>query len=392
MESAIWAYPWDLLDEGVDTVLGRLADAGIGAVSVAAAYHNVRALCPHNPRRAVVHGEGGVVYFAPDPAAVSELRIQPVVSEMARERDPLAEICEAAARRGVRVHAWLVLHHNSRLGGQHPHATVENAFGDRYPFGLCPANPDVRALTVALVRMLAARPEIDSLELESLGYMGLEHTGHHSKTGLEMDDLHRWLLSLCFCPHCAARMEAQGVEAGAARRRVQGEVRAYFDGRFQQPNDDLHAGLAAVLGQEWADGILAARDDAVLSLLEELYWLVRGPQKLCLMVAGSPFATGAGAGVTLSLARQWCDRLLCQAFHRDPPVIRAALAEVAVRRGSTPLYAGLQAIPPAARSADDLDLAVLAARDAGVEGIQFYHYGIMPLRNLDWIRSALAGL
>src|SRR5262249_19327690 len=110
MYSAVWTYPWDLLDEGPDQVLARIADAGLEGISVAAAYHSIRALCPHNPNRAVYHGEGGVIYFRPSEEHFRESRIKPVVSELASEFDPLGVICQAAAKRKVKTHAWAVLH------------------------------------------------------------------------------------------------------------------------------------------------------------------------------------------------------------------------------------------------------------------------------------------
>ena len=88
MYSALWIYPWDLLDEGIDTVLGRVADAGVDAISVAAAYHHVRALCPHNPKRAVYHGEGGVIYFRPEFGTFTDSRIRPALSVLAHDSDP----------------------------------------------------------------------------------------------------------------------------------------------------------------------------------------------------------------------------------------------------------------------------------------------------------------
>src|SRR5207253_3034253 len=106
------------------------------------------------------HGEGGAVYFRPDTEILRPLRIRPFVSQLCAEQDPLAAVCAEAARRGLRVHAWTVLHHNSRLGAAYPDCTLVNAFGDPYPFGLCPAHPDVRAYTIALVTALAQREEL----------------------------------------------------------------------------------------------------------------------------------------------------------------------------------------------------------------------------------------
>ncbi len=131
MYSVIWAYPWDFLDEGPGEALGRIADAGLTGVSVAAAYHSIRALCPHNPNRAVNHGEGGVVYFKPEKRFFADSRIKPLVSALAADVDPLREICREAERYKLKVHAWTVLHHNTRLGTAFPDCTIENAFGGR---------------------------------------------------------------------------------------------------------------------------------------------------------------------------------------------------------------------------------------------------------------------
>jgi hypothetical protein len=94
--------------------------------------------------------------------------------------------------------------------------------------------------------------------------------------------------------------------------------------------------------------------------------------------------------LTTSQARQWTDSLLHQAFSRDPETIHSSVADIAVRRGSTPVLAGLQAVAPTVQNAEELKRAVRAALEAGADGIQFYHYGLMPLVNLEWVREALA--
>lgn len=390
MNSAIWIYPWDLLDEGIESTLVRISDAGIQGISVAVAYHTVRALCPHNPKRAVYHGEGGVVYFRPNPAHFMETPIKPVESNLLSDGDALDEILRGAGRVGVRVHAWTVLHHNTRLGMAHPECTIENAFGDRYPFGLCPANPQVREYTLGIVRSLVERDSLDTIELESLGYMGIDHSGHHAKAGLELDALRRFLLSICFCPWCTTRMESQGVDVKGVRVLVMCDLRGFFAGHFQPCGEDVQGALEAVLGRGNSSGILAARDEVVLTLMEELFWLIRKPQTLSIMVNGNPLSTGAAAAVTLSQAREWCDRFLVQAFHREAAKIGEMVTDVTVRRGSTPVAAGLQAVHPFVQSASELSERAQAAARSGAESLQFYHYGLMPLENLGWIANALA--
>ncbi len=90
------------------------------------------------------------------------------------------------------------------------------------------------------------------------------------------------------------------------------------------------------------------------------------------------------------MVRQWSDRLLTQAFQREPEAIRKQVSEIALRRGGTPVHAGLQAIVPYVKCAEDLEAAARAAADAGAEGLEFYHYGLMGLDRLEWIRRAVA--
>ncbi len=39
MYKAIYAYAWDLADEGIDTVLDNLRPTGINTITLAASYH-----------------------------------------------------------------------------------------------------------------------------------------------------------------------------------------------------------------------------------------------------------------------------------------------------------------------------------------------------------------
>src|SRR3990172_2562407 len=101
MDTSIFAFATDLHDEGVEAVLDNVQHrAGLGGVTVAAVYHEARDVFPHNPVRKLRFLEGGVTYFRPDPARYRGLAIQPRVSALAREVDAVAELCDAAERRG----------------------------------------------------------------------------------------------------------------------------------------------------------------------------------------------------------------------------------------------------------------------------------------------------
>ena len=61
------AFATDLQDEGLDVVLDNVQErAGLGGLTLAAAYHDARDLFPHNPISKVRYLEGGAVFFQPD--------------------------------------------------------------------------------------------------------------------------------------------------------------------------------------------------------------------------------------------------------------------------------------------------------------------------------------
>ena len=102
METSIFAFPTDLLGEGVEPVLDNVQErAGLGGVTLATVYHAARDVFPHNPRWRVRYFENGVCYFPPDRSRYRGLALQPRVSRLVEEGDPLAELLEAAGRRGL---------------------------------------------------------------------------------------------------------------------------------------------------------------------------------------------------------------------------------------------------------------------------------------------------
>src|ERR671932_1457879 len=106
LESSIFCFATDLADEGVGTVLDNVQHrGGLGGITVAAAYHEGRDVFPHNPVRKVRFLESGAIFFPPDPARWSDVRLRPPVSAVA---DALPELIAAASARDLKVHAWTV--------------------------------------------------------------------------------------------------------------------------------------------------------------------------------------------------------------------------------------------------------------------------------------------
>ncbi|MBC3843093.1 hypothetical protein GXW82_31590 [Streptacidiphilus sp. 4-A2] len=254
MESSVLAFATDLLDEGADQFFGNLTErARVGGVTLASVYHQARDVFPHNPRSVVRYLEPGAAYFQPDPARWEGLRLRPTPSTALGDRDPFAEAAAEAGRRGLKLHAWTVFLHNDRLGFQHPDCAPANAFGDRALTELCPAHPDVRAYTLALVAE-HARYGVDAVRAESLHFHGLRHGFHHERYFEQLGPAAEALLGLCFCEHCRANATRLGVPADELRQVVQEEIR-------RRLADERAAADPAPLDRI-ADGALAAYVDA----------------------------------------------------------------------------------------------------------------------------------
>ncbi|WP_394815501.1 hypothetical protein [Clavibacter michiganensis] len=152
-----------------------------------------------------------------------------------------------------------MLTHSTSVGTRNPGSCVVNAFGEAYPYALCPARPEVREYAAALVAETAAAVDLDGVMLEACGAMGLGHLGHHEKTaGADWSAEQEALLSICFCTVCVALL----AEAGEDPDVLRAEARARVD------EDGGLGGLDAVLRvtdthlgtvDEVADGLAADR-------------------------------------------------------------------------------------------------------------------------------------
>ena len=127
MYKALYAYAWDLADEGLEVALGRIRPTGINTLTLA------RATTPASSSARTGFGQGlfpegrhGLFRgparaLRPDQAAVN-----PLVADI----DAFA-LLEQKAPDLERV-AWVVCCHNTPLGEQYPDFISRNSFGDPY--------------------------------------------------------------------------------------------------------------------------------------------------------------------------------------------------------------------------------------------------------------------
>ncbi|PZG03197.1 hypothetical protein, partial [Nonomuraea aridisoli] len=208
-----YLYPWDVV--GDPTAPARLADLGVQAVALAASYHSTRAATPYHPAHRVLDVPYPAVYLPIRPSSWG--RLVPAAPTWT-PADAYLQARDALKAAGLQVHAWTVLTHNSHLGAANSDLVVRNAFGDPYPYALCPAHEDVIEYCEHLVTEVLELAEPDGLILEACGPMGFAHQSVHEKTsGADWTPVDTDLLSLCFCAACAPRYpEATRAQVKAA--------------------------------------------------------------------------------------------------------------------------------------------------------------------------------
>src|SRR4029079_16509911 len=162
--------------------------------------------------------------------------IKPVANSLLGATDVIRELTNLTA-----TNVSLVLLHNTLLGTQHPESVVANAFGDRYPYSLCPSAPEARAYALGLARDVTEGYPVSGISLETPGFLPYAHGFHHE---FALNAPNRWLdsqLGLCFCPHCVKGAAAAGINAKGLKARVAADIAAYLASDIDFPVDMAEA-------------------------------------------------------------------------------------------------------------------------------------------------------
>lgn len=378
MRAGAYLYPWDV--DGDPAAADRLAGLGLTGVSLAAAYHAVRAVTPFHPEHRIVTRDAAV-YYQPGPARWSGAGLRPVLAEPAGSFERAAGALRAA---GLGVTAWVVLLHSSQLTASAAGAefAVRNCFGDRYPWALCLSSAAVRDYAARLAAEVAALDGVDGIELEACGWYGFEHGSAHDKTGSVMGragpaGAGDWLLSLCFCGGCRARYGVAGADPG----KLAAQVRAAADGGPALPGDVV-------------DVLDRTRSTAARQLLGEVTSAIRAaaPGKPVLLHTDpDPRAVGSNPGYDLAVAcgPDGVDGVLLGCGDQARAVSLVTTAAAAVPEG-TAVVAVLQAVAGLGGDPATLPAQAAAVRAAGATGLRFYHAGLAAPSDLTAIRAALS--
>ncbi|MFB6637680.1 hypothetical protein ACFCYF_10510 [Streptomyces chartreusis] len=387
MKASAFVYPWDV--NGDPEAPGRIAALGVRQVTLASAYHSTRALTPRHPRHRIVTAEHAAVLYPTD-GRWEGRTLRPYPAGDWAPGDAFGEAAAALTEAGLEVHTWVVLAHNSRMGADHPDTSVVNAYGDRYPWAPCIAQPATRAYLVDLAAEAAVRPGARGTELESLGWYGLQHLHAHDKTaGVTLGDAGHYLMALCFCPVCKEGYGAQGLDAGELAASVRDALEPLWQGA---PDDGGWAGVEKLLGVRTAAATRAWRDGTARTLQEAAVRAVRdaAPDGFQVLLHADPVThhVGANAGVDPAHILSVADGVVVPCA--GGPALLTPFADQG--RPDTVLAANLGVVSGMGGSPRTLAEDAARTRELGATQIRLYHAGLASDGDLDAVREGLAAL
>jgi hypothetical protein len=384
METAAYVYPWDVV--GDPAAADLIAGLGLHHVTLAAVYHAARALTPRHPRHRVVVAEHTAAYYPLSTERWDGTLLHPPPAPWTGGTDAFGTAAGALGAAGVPVHAWVVVNHVD-LPGPAEFAIV-NAYGDRYPWALCPAQDAVREYGLGLAGDVAELPGITGVELESFGWYGFDHLSAHDKVGgVRLTGAEQYLFSLCFCDACASALRAGGIHPDELRDRVRAALDPVFAGavRPAQPEDETGA-IDALLGAELSAAVRHARDAVVDRYRSAVVGRIREQRPdLAILAHASPQAHRylAFTGVDATRADGLFDGLVVNCW-QGLSALEATRAAAAPGLG---VMASFLAVGGMGGRPDTLAEQGLAARAAGADGIRLYHAGLAGSGDLSGIRE-----
>ena len=398
-EVTMLVYPWDVAADGAGPVLDQLGALGVDRLQVATAYHSAEVISPRRATGVFTAAEANTVHLPLPAGAFSALSSPP--SSIA-ERDPelYPRLSAAAAERGIELDGWAIALHNSSLAAKHPDAALLNCFGDRFTHALCPANPGVRRYAVELFGAVARTGYFRRVLAESVSYLLYAHGHPHELWGARLDVTTRYLLSLCFCPHCTAAGVSAGIDVAALRRKVAGELRRTWNAMFsapRRPDDGIELMSLLVAWPELA-AFTAMRCAQVTSLVTEIRAACAAagvPLDVSAAVWARPAAANWMEGVDIAATRRAADGFVLESYYDAVDDVVRELDHVLALAGpagtgGAPLSVALTLWEAHHGTADGLVSKARAAREGGATGLALYNYSTATARTLGWAAAAAA--
>ena len=386
MSYSIYAYPWNLSTANYQQVLSDIQTIGLQGISLAVSYHAGKFIHPQSRRHRVYFPEDGVVYFQPQSHYG---KIKPAASRLLEQGDILASLTD---QNSVFVNAWTVLFHNTRLGMLHPNTTVKNAFGNSYVYSLCPAHPDVRQYALTLCNDIATHYSINTLLLETPGYLAYNHGYHHEFAQVKPNSYLDALLGLCFCEHCMAGARSIGIDIAALQQQVMGNIDAFLDDApFTSEKTALIWLENDVYGDEELSAFIEWRCNLVTSLVKEIRHQTPPSIKVkVISTTQNSHSTSILEGHQLQALSDASDGLEIPFYQPSLAQVNAEAEVIVTALNNLGCQSALVRPGwPDIQSQQQLVETLDHIKAIGINDIAFYNYDMLLPINLQWLQEAI---
>jgi hypothetical protein len=392
MYASMWIHPWDIFDEGVETILRRAQDLGMKAVNIAVSYHCGSYILPHNPKRRFFDSEEGIVYFKPDTSSYTNTILRPTTSQ--EFGDVLVPFEKKARDYGIALNAWVVCFHNATFARQHPELAVIDLYGCRNSNFICPNNPNSRNYLKCLVADLARNHDVEMIKLESATFpWALPHGGHHEMFGTYLEPTALYILATCFCDSCVAAAKEFNVDLKeiqkTLRRLLDENLKFAIDVMSYVPAEEQYRMLHNLtIDIPELYQLLLYKTQIVNRIFEEAKQTVRDHDttKKLGIISGADWRTPEG--IDLKAICRIVDQTDLAAYFTSENQVyyhtRWAREEVAA---PCKLSIALRSNYPVINTKAQLLSQVLRALEGGADSVSFYNYGFTHEQAFEWIKD-----
>ena len=385
---ALYAYPWDLTDEGVDDALDRIVDrTACTEILLTPSYHVSNYFLPHNPNGPIRFGENGAVFFSPQLGRYEETAIKPRVSPSAAAPGYFERIVDAIHRKGLVFSAWNVYFFNHYLSEKYPQFAKHDLFGTPYLGQISPSSEDAQEFAAALTRETMDRFQPHAVRIEALQRQTWRHGMLKNKIQGDISDRCQFLLGLCFNPASMQNAEEAGMDAGRFRADAEAWIRPRL-ARIPTREDMLPA------DPDWIADAFQGRLRQYVDALNDC------TTRLCLRVA--EIVKQGGGKVQMDYLADGVrtdvnglepringriDRLTA-ALPFEPDAAKARLREyLCMIAPAGEVFVPLG--PGNITEPSGLVERTKAAADAGAAGALYYNYGLLREQQLEFVGQAL---
>ena len=386
---ALYTYPWDLADEGVDEALDRIIDlTECTEIQLTPSYHASNYFLPHNPKSPILFGENGAVFFTPELSRYEATAIKPRVSDCVTTPDYFERLVDAIASKGLVFSAWNVYFFNHHLSEKYPQFAKHDVFGTPYIGQISPSSNDAQEFAVALTQEVMDRFRPHAVRIEALQRQMWRHGMLKNKFQGDISQRCQFLLGVCFNPASMQNAEEAGMDAASFRRDVDAWLRSQL-ARIPSKTD-----LQQPADKEWIanafDGRLRKYLDVLNAHTTDLWLRVaevikKGGGK----VQSDYLAQGIRTDTNGLKPRinKHIDRLTTGLPADEEP------AQAHIQKYLDMIAPGGEVLVPVGpgniTEAAPLVERTRTAAKAGAAGVLFYNYGLMREQVLDFVGEAL---